>query len=156
MSGRCPDTLASKAIWESAERHWNDVLSRVAERHGQGGEWKPLYERAFIFADGSSYDFPDDYAGLALVDAWSERLDRGIRIFARSGVQTAPWVLAWTQEERQLPEILPRWTLVIQCCSAENSAVVSELLDCWMEPTVTLGEMEAAIERIAPSSRPKM
>lgn len=139
-----PGFLDDETAYSASVSFWERLVRRAERESGQESEWTRWIPTPF--ADRVT---PIDTPGNPILDGFSRRLDRAFRIVQLPPTTTEVEFEAWIKsyrEDRSDRSALPAEELVMVLSLSEESAtLVKSLLVAWMDPDVTVDDIEARI-----------
>jgi hypothetical protein len=140
-----PRLLDDDQQWLDAHEYWRQLVELVAGAAGINGEWKSWYPTTF--ADGVT---PIPREDLAVYEARCEPLGRAVYINQRrpKSLDYKGDIAAWVKPNIRFADMPAVDELVINLVlTDENVALCRQLLENWMDPSISWEAMENLIER---------
>jgi len=118
--------------WHLTEKLWENIVKNITIEKGYPDDWVDIYERTYRYAN-RSFEFPDDFTGLAVYHRKSQFLSKGIKIFHEMEKDRIEGLGFWIEHEREFLDVHPPHTLTI-CCNLNESNFdeIKNLLTKWI------------------------
>lgn len=125
--------MNSTEDWLLTEKFWGNIVKNITLGKGYPDDWVDVYERFYRYAN-RSFEFPNDFIGLAIYHQKSKFLSKGIKIFHEVGKDKIEDLGFWIEHEREFLDIDPPHTLTI-CCTLNESNInaIQNLLIKWID-----------------------
>jgi hypothetical protein len=133
--------LVDPIQYRACQRFWESMVLDVASEVGDREAWRT---RIATYADGS----PLAQDGNPIYEAWSEALDRSLRIIQHEPMGPAVEFAAWVDDEPP-GSLLPRHDLAINLSlSAESAELARRLIRSWLQADTSSEAMRSVIARL--------
>ncbi len=120
--------------WHSTYKFWENTIKSITLEKGYPDDWIDIFNREFNYANGTPFEFPEDFTGIGVYECKSNFLSKGIRILPELDEDSDAYLYFYIEIEREYLDIYPPCTLTIRChVNESNFNEMQNLLRKWID-----------------------